>query len=153
MKAALYFLFGTAAGFAAGWWGRPASPVSAGTVKVLTRIDTVRIIRPETIAVRELAPIEARLARAVADADSDSIEVAIPLQQNIYSTPDYRAYVSGYRPSLDSLILYRPTTSTLVSIPTPRKRFAVGISAGYALTPAGMQPYIGIGISLKLWEF
>lgn len=54
---------------------------------------------------------------------SDSVAVAIPITQKVYEDSTYRAYVSGYRPRLDSLFLF-PRTQII----TVRRNPAGGIS-------------------------
>ena len=39
--------------------------------------------------------------------EGDSIPVLIPITSKEYKTDDYRAVVSGYKPSLDSMEIYR----------------------------------------------
>lgn len=82
---------------------------------------------------------------------ADSVRVNVPITQKVYETEDYRAYVSGYQPSLDSLLFLRPTQ--VVRIREKPKRWGVGIQVGYGFTPQGAQPYIGVGISYNLFRF
>jgi len=66
-------------------------------------------------------------------------EVLIPITSKVYSTPDYRAVVSGWRANLDSMEVYRQTrtiTETVTKMaPAKRKWLAltVGPSVGYNL--------------------
>lgn len=84
----------------------------------------------------------------------DSVYVQIPITQKRYETDTYRAYVSGYNPSLDSLIFRQPTQ--VIYKKSKPKRWSVGIQAGYGLslskTPQ-FHPYIGIGVSYNLFSF
>ena len=82
---------------------------------------------------------------------TDSVDVAIPITQSVYENNLYRAYVSGYRASLDSLFIYQPTQ--IVRIREKPKRWGVGIQTGYGISPKGFQPYIGIGITYNLFYF
>lgn len=76
----------------------------------------------------------------------DSILVEVPITQVIYAGDDYRAWVSGYEPKLDSIEIYRRETTI-----RPRtKRWSVGLQAGYGMTPKGFAPYVGAGVSYKL---
>lgn len=84
----------------------------------------------------------------------DSVAVDIPITQTKYETPEYRAYVSGFRASLDSVITFNTTNTIHIRSPTPKpKRFSIGIQGGYGFTPSGFQPYIGFGISYSIWSF
>lgn len=91
----------------------------------------------------------------------DSIAVDIPITQKVYEDSLYRAYVSGYRPSLDSLILFPRHNITTVTngytYPKPRqKHWGIGIHVGYGMTMSRtpqFTPYIGFGISYNLITF
>lgn len=90
-----------------------------------------------------------------ADHPPDSVEVVVPIVQKVYSDSTYRAYVSGFNPSLDSIFVYRTTkyvTITKTQQAKP-KLFSVGVQAGYGMTPRGFQPYIGLGIGISLISF
>lgn len=74
--------------------------------------------------------------------------VVIPITQKVYKDSDYTAYVSGYKPSLDSIsVRHKVTTITIKQKPS---RWNVGVSAGYGMTPKGFQPYLGIGVTFNL---
>ncbi len=81
----------------------------------------------------------------------DSLTLQLPITQNVYEGEDYKAYVSGVYPSLDSVFVY-PWRET-VTIKKPPKRWHIGPTVGYGLTPQGFQPYIGISITYSLISF
>ena len=101
----------------------------------LTRVDTVLLLVP---------------------GDTVKVPVLVPISRNVYEGEDYRAVVSGFRASLDTLDIFRKTqtvTNTVVQrveVPGKPKRWGIGVSAGYALTPQGMKPYIGLGVQYDL---
>lgn len=100
-------------------------------IRYLTRVDTVLLLVP---------------------GDTMEVPVLVPISRNVYEGEDYRAVVSGFRASLDTLDIFRKTqtvTNTVVQrveVPGKPKRWGIGVSAGYALTSMGMKPYIGAGI-------
>ncbi len=107
-------------------------------IRYLTRVDTVLLLVP---------------------GDTVKVPVLVPISRKVYEGEDYRAVVSGFRASLDTLDIFRKTqtvTNTVVQrveVPGKPKRWGIGVSAGYALTPQGMKPYIGAGIQYNflLW--
>lgn len=107
-------------------------------VRYLTRVDTVLLKVP---------------------GDTVEVPVLVPISRNVYEGEDYRAVVSGFRASLDTLDIFRKTqtvTNTVVQrgeVPGKPKRWGIGVSAGYALTPQGVKPYIGAGISYSFITF
>lgn len=83
----------------------------------------------------------------------DSVAVSIPISQKLYETEDYRAYISGYNATLDSLFVKSKSTVVRIRDPVKAKRFSIGLQAGYGMTPKGFQPYVGIGVSVNLFCF
>lgn len=81
---------------------------------------------------------------------SDSVKVQIPISQKVYEDTLYKAYVSGYEPKLDSITIKQKTTYITHTIRDKESRFRIGLQAGYGLTPKGMQPYFGVGLSYRL---
>ena len=84
----------------------------------------------------------------------DSVEVEIPIERKVYGDSTYRAYVSGYMPSLDSLVITMPQQT--IYIREKKKRWSVGVQAGYGVSMAGgvrLTPYIGIGLTYDLFSF
>lgn len=84
----------------------------------------------------------------------DSASVIIPITQKKYTAPDYTAYVSGYHPRLDSLLIHRRTltVTNTVTAPVKARRWNVGLQVGYGITPKGFQPYLGVGVSFNLFK-
>ena len=85
--------------------------------------------------------------------DNDSVSISIPITQSRYETDDYRAYVSGYNARLDSIFVTSRQTVVRIRDPAKKKRFSIGIQAGYGMTPKGFQPYLGLGVSVNLFNF
>ena len=78
----------------------------------------------------------------------DTVPVIIPIEKKEYKTADYRAVVSGYKPSLDYMEVYRKT-QTVTLTPKP-KRWGIGLQAGISY-PAGW--HIGVGVSYDIWQW
>lgn len=86
----------------------------------------------------------------------DSVTVQLPITQKVYEDSTYTAYVSGYNPSLDSLIFRLPREVVTIKDYQKPKRWGVGIQVGYGMTLKGQphfSPYIGVGISYNLFSF
>lgn len=81
---------------------------------------------------------------------SDSAKVQIPISQKVYEDTLYRAYISGYEPNLDSITIKQRTTYITHTIRDKESRFRIELQAGYGLTPKGMMPYFGVGLSYRL---
>ena len=86
----------------------------------------------------------------------DTVFVHLPIEQRQYSDPRYTAWVSGYRPQLDSIRIYQQREFITKEIKTVTKpnRWGIGLQAGYGVSFSNKQikatPYIGIGISYNI---
>lgn len=88
--------------------------------------------------------------------ESDSVNVVIPITQKVYDEDTYTAFVSGYNPSLDSLIFKMPREVVTIKEYSKPKRWSVGVQVGYGVTLKGtpqFAPYVGIGVSYNLFSF
>ena len=86
----------------------------------------------------------------------DTVFVHLPIEQRQYSDPRYTAWVSGYRPQLDSILIYQRTeyiTKEIKTVTKP-KRWGIGLQAGYGVSLHNGQvfpaPYIGVGLSYSI---
>lgn len=83
----------------------------------------------------------------------DSVRVVVPITQKVYSTPDYTAYVSGYRASLDSIDIYRMQYSLEPRPPNKTSRWGLSAGTGVAWTPNGLKPALFVGVSYTFKRF
>lgn len=90
-------------------------------------------------------------AACFAFAAPDSVEVLLPITQSHYFAPEYEAWISGHRPRLDSIRVFPRHEVTTITASAKSKRWAVGLQAGYGITLRGLQPYLGVGIAVRLW--
>lgn len=127
-------------------FGRLTAPVAEmrHVRETVFRTDTVRVVQPEVIVIHSREPVKEKLAVAESD---DSVEVLVPVEQRVYTGPEYKAFVSGHMPRLDSIEIFHPVT---VVQPKKNRRLSIGLQAGYGLTPAGFQPYVGLGLSIRI---
>lgn len=150
--------------------GRTTLPLGVYT-DTLTVYDTIPVYKPVTrdsVVIRyiteklptsvpkthESVPNPSQNEEIPPESVPDSVEVEIPITQKTYETEHYKAYVSGYRPNLDSLFLY--PQRQVVQIKSKPKRWGVGIQVGYGVTVGSQpkfSPYIGVGVSYNLWNF
>lgn len=82
--------------------------------------------------------------------EGDSVPVLIPITSKEYKTDNYRAVVSGYKPSLDLMEVY-PEKEIITLKPKPKpkpKRLGLGLQVGYGY-PSGL--YVGGGVSYNLF--
>ena len=89
----------------------------------------------------------------------DTVFVHLPIEQRQYSDPRYTAWVSGYRPQLDSILIYQRTeyiTKEIKTVTKP-KRWGIGLQVGYGVSLHNGQlfpaPYIGVGLSYSIFSW
>ncbi len=149
-----------AVGFLVGWFSRGVRPPQT---EFVTRTDTLTV--RDTIVERH--PVFVTIDRvdtmliAIRDTVTihDTSYIVVGREQKHYKDDDYEAWVSGWRPALDSIRVYPETryiTSENIFV-TPRKRWGIGIQAGYGIGVSSGQirafPYIGVGLSYNLVQF
>ena len=128
-------------------WFRPHEQ-SPAEVRVETKIKTV--VKVCTLSVSPpMAPLlTLKLTDTIHIGDT-----VVQREQAYYEDSLYRAWVSGYRPRLDSLqifpkTVYRNVTNDIYHTVTPKKkRWGLGLQAGYGY-PGGW--YVGAGVSWNL---
>lgn len=136
--------------FGLGWFVKP-SPEVGIEVRTDTVFSTSVIVRRDTV--RHYLPSPVLIWR-----NGDTIhagDTILPVEQSIYIDSDYTAYVSGYRPRLDSISVY-PKTITVTNdiyhtMKEKPRRWGVSITAGYGLSKDGLSPAIIAGISYRIW--
>lgn len=136
--------------------------IEHGKIKSEKVCDTTKVTVVDSVKKSFPVPVDSFVVRYIAKSlpiardsatkqlGNDSVKVQIPISQKVYEDTLYRAYVSGYEPNLDSITIKQRTTYITHTIRDKESRFRVGLQAGYGLTPKGMQPYVGVGLSYRL---
>ena len=96
---------------------------------------------------------EADTPRQISRFDSaylDSVAVVVPIERKVYADSTYRAVITGAWVSLDTITVYSRATTVARTIRATAPRWGIGLTAGYGLTPHGLQPYLGIGITYTI---
>ena len=90
------------------------------------------------------------------DTVHDSISVPIPIEQKRYDDSLYTAWVSGFRPALDSIRIYHPEITTTITKTIVQKapRLSLGLSVGPGVSidkDHHMGIYVGFTANYRLW--
>ena len=87
----------------------------------------------------------------------DTIAVPVPIERRVYADSNYRAVVSGWHPSLDSISVYPETRVITIERERgekERSRWGLGIQAGAGLSANGIAvPYVGVGVQYNLFSW
>ena len=139
-----------------GWWtahhfrNTPPEPVIDVRVDTLYVRDTLRVTEPVYVAVRT---VDTMYLPVYLPGRTDTVWAELPREEKIYQDSSYRAVVSGYRPSLDTIDIYRRTVyvTKTETVRVESSPWSVGISAGFGASRDGLGPYIGVGVQYALW--
>ena len=142
--------------FLLGRWTKNFDPVKIvqyDTLPPVVRLDTIR----DTVSVPKYVHI-VRYDTIHDTADRKPIHLPIPISRYLFTDDStYRMEVEGYNVKANSIEVYpRTVTQTViqrVEVPGKPKRWGIGVSAGAALTPQGIRPYLGVGMQYNLVVF
>lgn len=124
------------------------------TTDTVIHYDTTEIeIKAPTIK-----PVVVYVHDTVYSVDSVPVYVRIPLTSKVYEDSTYRAVVTGYRATLDSLRVYQKTVSVTNTVfkteyKLQKPKFSVGPQVGWGLNANGSGFYVGIGVQYNLINF
>ena len=123
------------------------------TVRVWDTIVVRQPIASDSVVIRTevayLQPVTQHPTPNTQHPTPDTVPVLVPIVQKVYADSTYTAWVSGYRARLDSIAVYRQTQT--ITVRQKPRRWSIGLQAGYGLTPQGPQPYVGVGVTYRLW--
>ena len=131
-------------------WFRPHEPLPA-EIRIETKVKTV--VKVDTLLIS--APMAPLLVFQLTDTMRIG-DTVVYREQAYYEDSLYRAWVSGYRPRLDSLqifpkTVYQTVTNDIYHTITPRKkRWGLGMQVGYGY-PSGIYAGVGVSYNLFLW--
>lgn len=78
-------------------------------------------------------------------------DTVLHVQEVEYKDSLYSVKISGYRPTLESIEIFRPNTITERVIYKKPRRWGVGVTAGYGLTKDGLSPSVTVGLNYRIW--
>ncbi len=153
-----YLLVAFAAGAATGWWLGSSRCKTSTSVEVLHTSDTVVVrdtVRIHSPTLQSTKTVRIDTLRIPSDPLRDTLFVPLRITQVHYRDTLAEAWVSGYRPRLDSLRVYpeRMVVTNTVTRRLPPRRWHLGISAGLTATPGGLSPGLTLGLTYSLVDF
>lgn len=126
-------------------------PVRCDTVYVY---DTIRIVEPIPIKEEVIRYEKVYLHTTDTIVKIDSIEVIVPITQQVYEDSTYKAWVSGYSPRLDSLHLYRKEVyvpMVIEKVEKPKIIVSAGVYGGFG--SKGADYGLGIMFGVPIWSW
>lgn len=151
LRAAIFLLF-FGIGFLLSRGCRPDAPQTREVIRVdtLTVFDTIVKNKPIYIA-KVVERVDTVRLVTVA---RDTVAAEIPIERKVYAEDSlYRAVVTGYLASLDSLVIWPKTTTITIdrTVREPAPRWSFGVTAGPAVlvAPSGRM-HAGAGIAVGI---
>lgn len=160
VKSILAFIALLAVGILVGWLCRGVKPPQT---KFLVNTDTLTV-RDTIIERRPIYVTQTKtdtMLVVVRDTTviHDTTYIVLDREQKYYRGDGYEAWISGYRPQLDSCRVFPETKYVTETVQDMRKptRWGIGLQAGCGVGVSSGQvrafPYIGVGISYDLVQF
>ena len=122
----------------------------------IVRVDTLTVY--DTIVRERPVSVEKYIFRTdtvrVVTVERDTVTAELPIERKVYQEDSlYRAVVTGYRASLDSLVVWPKTTTITIdrTVREPAPRWSFGATAGPAVlvAPSG-RLHAGAGIAVGI---
>lgn len=116
----------------------------------MTKRDTITITKPVT----KNRYIKEVITDTLVTKDSIRVEVNIPIETKVYKDSTYKAVITGYRASLDTIQVYPiHTITTITNTNTIKSRWSIGIQTGigYGILNNKADLYLGLGITYRLF--
>lgn len=126
-----------------------------------TYVDTIPYYKPvpkDSIVIKyHIVKLPAQ-KKDSASGKTDSVDVVLPITQKVYEDSTYHAWISGYRPQLDSIHIYNKNititnTQTITVTKYKTKRWGVGVQVGCGYNFNQISPYIGIGVQYNIFNW
>lgn len=126
-------------------WRTPVDPV------VITETDTVTVFKTDTIISEIRTPIkEVIVDTIVVEKVRDSV-VYLPIMRRYYKGTEYEAWVSGYQPKLDSIVVYPQTKYQYITNNITERQlvrnYALYLDAGFMFYDKKVAPCIALQLT------
>lgn len=82
---------------------------------------------------------------------NDTLWATLPREEVTYSDSLYKAVITGYQPVLETIEIYSPVKTITIHEKEKASRWSLGAQAGYGVTKSGLSPYVGVGISYRIF--
>lgn len=116
------------------------------------KVDTLYYPKPYPVKIE----IKDTIYLPIDSVKNEGDSILLPRESKTYEDSTYRAVVSGYKPSLDTLMVFPNTiyiTTEKVREIEKKDRFNIGlqVGSGYGIFTKQPDVYVGIGIQYNLW--
>ena len=122
-----------------------------GDTVIVERVDTFTIIKPVPYKITDTVYIYDTIYDTINNTISGNIFVQ---QIKEYKDSTYYAKISGINAYLEHIEVYPKTITQYITntekVYIQPKKWSIGIQGGIGITPKGLQPYLGVGVTRRL---
>lgn len=86
--------------------------------------------------------------------NGDTIHVRdtiLMIEEKEYADSNYRVRISGYRPNLEFIEVYNTNTVSTIMKMEKKKKWGLGVTAGYGISKDGLSPGLMVGLTYNIW--
>lgn len=116
-------------------------------------VDTITVIRIDTFIERFPHFISEKIVDTVFIEKTSENALKLPITQRYYNTDSYQAWVSGYRPNLDSINVFNKVATHTVNHTIDRVVYPKSIdwylNIGSMFIDKKAAPYVGLNVKFK----
>lgn len=119
----------------------------------IPQTDTITIIKRDTITIIKPQPIVEYRDRIIRDTlysiDSIPVFINVPIETKVYADSNYRAVVSGYKASLDTISIFNKNqihTINKTTYKTKKWNVSPSVGIGYGMFGKRIDMYVGFSI-------
>lgn len=129
-------------------------PSSKAEKEVIQITDTITITKTDTITIISPQPVIRYVDRIVRDTlysiDSIPVLVDVPIETKVYQDSSYRAVISGYKASLDSISIFNKNQIQYINkiiYKTKKWNISPSVGFGYGAFNRKFDMYLGFSIN------
>lgn len=129
-------------------------PSSKAEKEVIQITDTITITKTDTITIISPQPVIRYVDRIVRDTlysiDSIPVLVDVPIETKVYQDSSYRAVISGYKASLDSISIFNKNQIQYINkiiYKTKKWNISPSIGVGYGAFNKKIDMYVGFSLN------
>ena len=115
--------------------------------------DTLTIVRLDTIRERIPHFVSERVVDTIIVERASENTLNMPITQRLYEDENYKAWVSGYNPSLDSINVFNKVVTNNVYTTVTKKVYPKSLdwylNVGSMIIDKDPAPYMGLGLKFK----
>lgn len=118
-----------------------------------TTSDTITIVKLDTVKVKIPTFIKETIVDTIYLQNAKKDGYMIPISQRYYKGDDYEAWVSGYKPNLDSINLFQKNTTNTITNTTTKEIYPkttdLYMNIGFDIIDNAPAPNLGLTVKFK----